>query len=426
MREKLAVAPVGPCYDLGGKTLPEAPKGLGEAFGRFQNRLEGSSMGMALKKFLSLDLEGALVASLLKLLLVWNPLWTLLASFFWGEWRVSSILFRWGWSLFEATLVSLFVFGMVRFYLLMERFFAAPRVLGTPRHGTGWYLLLMAFLVPPGIYVALHLMVAFINLFFAGDPIPTAFHWQYYGNGIFWSWMMLLVFFLFKSWQDLRDAANLSQLRAEELEKERLRALLAKLKDQLNPHFLFNTLNTVAALIPADPLKAERVVVKLSTLFQGVLAATRRTHHPLSKELEFCRDYLEIEQARFGPRLSAKVELEAGLEEGQWMVPVLILQPLVENAIKHGLSSRAAGGHLWIRAGRREGKLELSVEDDGVGFGHSTYSGNGTALENCRKRLELSYGRESGMEIAARPGGGTAVRLSFPLSQAETLALEAS
>ncbi|HUO57651.1 MAG TPA: histidine kinase [bacterium] len=382
-------------------------------------------MAQAWRKFFSLDLEKAFTASFLKLLLVWNPFWTLLVSLVWGEWRLSSILFRWSWCLFEASLVALFVFAMVRLYLLVEGLLAARRPQGPPPHGTGWYLLLMAFLVPPGIFLALHSMVAFINLFFAGDPIPAAFHWQYYGNGIFWSWMLLLVFFLFKSWQDLRDAANLSQLRAEELEKERLQALLAKLKDQLNPHFLFNTLNTVAALIPADPSKAERVVVKLSTLFQGVLAATRKTHQPLSGELDFCRDYLEIEQARFGPRLRAHVEVEEGLESAKWMVPVLLLQPIVENAIKHGLSSRAAGGSLWIRAARRDNHLELSVEDDGVGFGKSTYSGSGTALENCRKRLELSYGTEGRLEITSREGGGTRVQLILPLTQSESLSLGA-
>jgi LytS/YehU family sensor histidine kinase len=174
-------------------------------------------------------------------------------------------------------------------------------------------------------------------------------------------------------------------------------------------------LNTVASLIPADPSKAEQVVIKLSTLFQGVLESTRKSNHPLAKELEFCRDYLEIEQVRFGKRLSVRIETETGLESRKILVPVLLLQPLVENAVKHGLSSRASGGHLWVGAGLKEGHLEIWVEDDGVGFGNSTYAGSGTALENCRKRLELGFGKEGRIEISPREAGGTKVLLIMPV-----------
>jgi LytS/YehU family sensor histidine kinase len=199
------------------------------------------------------------------------------------------------------------------------------------------------------------------------------------------------------------------------LEKERLQALLTKLKDQMNPHFLFNTLNTVASLIHDDPVKAEKVVLKLSTLFQGLLEASRKGTHSLEKELEFCRDYLEIEQARFGKRLRVEFEKVRGIDPDKILVPVLLLQPLVENAIKHGLSSRASGGNLWIGAKKKNGHLELWVEDDGVGFGKSPYAGSGTALENCRKRLELGFGRAGQMEIMPREGGGTRVILALPL-----------
>jgi LytS/YehU family sensor histidine kinase len=183
----------------------------------------------------------------------------------------------------------------------------------------------------------------------------------------------------------------------------------------MNPHFLFNTLNTVASLIPADPPKAEQVVIKLSSLFQSILEATRKTDHSLKRELEFCRDYLDIEKARFGPRLTVRFKTEKNLNTEKIMVPVLLLQPLVENAVKHGISSRAKGGHIWIVASKRSGSLVLSVEDDGVGFGNSPYAGSGSALENCRKRLELGFGAEGRVEITARKGGGTKVLLHFPV-----------
>jgi signal transduction histidine kinase len=350
-----------------------------------------------------------------KLLFLWNPLWTLL-------WTVASILFlgksgvifTWVWNLSEATLVGLFGMAVIGVFLALEKAWGARTSWTPPQHGTGWFLLFLAFLTPAGLYLALHVMVWVINLTLPGAPMHPDFR-KYYGKEIFEGWVLLLACFLFKHWQDLRDTAQRAQLRAEELEKERLQALLTKLKDQMNPHFLFNTLNTVASLIHDDPAKAEKVVVRLSTLFQGVLSATRKSTHSLEKELEFCRDYLDIEQVRFGKRLVVKMEIKKTVDPGRLWVPVLLLQPMVENAIKHGLSSRASGGRLWIGAELREGHLELRVEDDGVGFGHSPYAGSGTALENCRKRLELSYGKEGRIEIQPREGGGTKVLLVMPV-----------
>jgi LytS/YehU family sensor histidine kinase len=185
----------------------------------------------------------------------------------------------------------------------------------------------------------------------------------------------------------------------------------------MNPHFLFNTLNTVASLIPEDPSKAEQVVVKLSSLFQAVLEATRKTNHSLKKELEFCRDYLDIEKSRFGARLVSRVKIEKNVDVEKLVVPVLILQPLVENAVKHGISSRAEGGHVWIGAMIHNGQLLLSVEDDGVGFGNSPYAGSGTALENCRKRLELEFGIEGTLEITSGKKGGTRMIIGLPLKK---------
>jgi hypothetical protein len=366
------------------------------------------------KSFFSLDFARGYVRSFLKLLFIVNPLWTFGVSFFSGEKSINSIFFRWGWDFLEATLVCLLGMGVIRAYLEAERLWISWSGRDKPRHGTGWYLLFLAFLIPPGLVLALHWMVSLINWFYIGPAIEPRFQWFYYGKEIFGGWLLLLICFFFKSWQDLRDAVAAGQLKAEEMEKERLQALLTKLKDQMNPHFLFNTLNTVAALIPADPNQAERVVVKLSGLFQAVLAASRKTTHSLAQELEFCRDYLEIEQARFGTRLKVKMQAGNDREKETIQLPVLILQPLVENAVKHGLSSRAHGGSLWVGYAREGAGLKIWVEDDGVGFGNSSYRGSGTALENCRKRLELSYGNGATIDIFPRKPEGTRVVMNLP------------
>jgi signal transduction histidine kinase len=378
-------------------------------------------MNRAWKWLLSLNFENDFFASFLKLLLVWNPTWTLVLSLLYERGSIRSVSFRWGWSFLEATVVGLFAMAVIQIFLFLEKAWLRARGKFYTSHGTGWYLLFLAFTVPFGLYLALHLIILLINWTFAGDPITPEFHWQYYESEIFWGWMLVLVFFFFKSWEELRDTARLNRIRAEELEKERLQALLTKLKDQMNPHFLFNTLNTVASLISADPSKAEQVVVKLSALFQAILEATRKTSHPLKKELDFCRDYLDIEKTRFGSRLTTKIKVDSNVNAESLMIPVLILQPLVENAVKHGISSRAAGGSVGINASMQETHLILSVEDDGVGFGNSPYAGSGTALENCRKRLELEFGFDGKMEIRPRKKGGTEIILTIPILKTKTI-----
>lgn len=389
----------------------------GQPLGRTNDRT-GFRMNLLWKKIFFLDFERSFLRSNLKLLFILNPLWTLLVAVIMGHQSWETVDSRWRLGLYEATVITLLAMALTSLYLLVERWWFARGAAVAPRHGTGWYLFFLALVVPPGIYLAFYAMVFVINAHYqVGEPIPFQVPWKYFETEIFWGWLLLLGVFAFKSWLDLRETAQHNLLRAEELEKERLRALLTKLQDQMNPHFLFNTLNTVAALIPQDPTKAEKVVVKLSSLLQGLLAATRKTRHSLKKELEFCRDYLEIEQARFGSRLKVQVKVEKGLDPARAMVPVMILQPMIENAIKHGLSSRASGGRLWVLCRPNDGKVEIRVEDDGVGFGKSPYSGSGTALENCRKRLELEFGSDGRLEIGPREKVGTRVLLSFPWTE---------
>jgi LytS/YehU family sensor histidine kinase len=155
--------------------------------------------------------------------------------------------------------------------------------------------------------------------------------------------------------------------------------------------------------------------VRLAELYRGVLASTKRVTHALDEELRICEAYLIVEQARFGERLHSRIEISEELRRTGPPVPVLLLQPLVENAVKHGLAPRGTGGAVSIRGRVVDRALELAVEDDGVGLGGSSQPGDGTGIVNARKRLQLSYGERASLELTPRPEGGTAAVLRIPL-----------
>jgi hypothetical protein len=204
------------------------------------------------------------------------------------------------------------------------------------------------------------------------------------------------------------------ELRASQLEAQLAEARLAALKAQLQPHFLFNTLNSIAALVHADPEAAERMIVLLSDLLRTTLASTGEQEIPLRRELEVLERYLEIERMRFPDRLGVLVEPGEGTLDA--LVPNLILQPLVENAIRHGIAPRLAPGTVTVRSRRAGEALEVEVADDGVGLGASRDADGRPAvgLANTRERLRQLYGDAAALDLAANPGGGLAARLRLP------------
>jgi len=209
-------------------------------------------------------------------------------------------------------------------------------------------------------------------------------------------------------WQLRSEARSATQEALIKLKDAQLSALTA----QMNPHLLFNALNTVAALIRTDPDRAEETVVRLADLYRGVLAATRLNTHSLTAELAICDAYLAVERARFGDRLRVSVRTEGDLSVE---VPALILQPLVENAVTHGLLGKAAGGTLSIEV-TVGSTISLVVSDDGVGMGHSTRSGNGAGIAVLKERLQLAYGDLATLRHLSSDGGGTRVELTLPIS----------
>ncbi len=211
--------------------------------------------------------------------------------------------------------------------------------------------------------------------------------------------------------------------REQELVELAATAQLAALRAQINPHFLFNSLNSIAQLIRADPDRAEACVERLAEMFRYVLRYGEKDFVPLAEELEMARAYLDIERARFGDRL--RVETHVDPPSLQHLIPNLILQPLVENAVRHGLSRKRGGGTVRIDARLADGCLELSVGDDGLGMPDTALERvyeHGIGLRNLRDRLARLYGPAHLPEITSAPGSGTRVRLRLPLRPAEAAA----
>jgi two-component system sensor histidine kinase AlgZ len=215
------------------------------------------------------------------------------------------------------------------------------------------------------------------------------------------------------TYQRMRRHAREVELRAENEHQAALRARIASLTARTNPHFLFNSLNTVAGLIGEDPERAEEAVERLSDLFRYTLDASRRARVPLSEEIEVVRSYLRMESLRFEDRLHYEVDV-ADADLGISVLP-LSVQPLVENAVRHGIEERGRGTVL-LRVTRDADALEISVSDDGPGPGNSSLKGSGTSMDDLRQRLELTHGSAASLETRERPTGGCEVLLRLPVS----------
>jgi two-component system LytT family sensor kinase len=209
---------------------------------------------------------------------------------------------------------------------------------------------------------------------------------------------------------------------AQALRETKLQQLLTEselkaLRAQINPHFLFNTLNTIAALISDAPDKAEQMTEQLAEVFRFALSRTNRKLIPLSEEFAFLQTYLEIEQARFGARLRVELQLDPKLTATE--IPSLLLQPLVENAIKHGLAAKPQGGTVRVTATDAGAQLQLIVEDDGNGWRNSSSNGHNIGLQNVTERLQMLYGERAQLDIQSAAGQGTRITITLPQDETE-------
>lgn len=214
-----------------------------------------------------------------------------------------------------------------------------------------------------------------------------------------------------KIWGNARTEQKLVE-QQQHLQEARLRALTS----QINPHFLFNTLNSIAALVRTDPVTARSVIVKLSKILRGLM---RKGDNFISlrEELAFIDDYLSIEKVRFGDKLRVIKEIDPTTLDLQ--VPSMLLQPLVENSLKHGLSNKVEGGTIRLRAHQGDGRLHLLVEDDGVGIPEARLQDLfelGIGISNVNERLKVLFGTDYRMSIDSKANEGTRAEIEIPIA----------
>ena len=227
-----------------------------------------------------------------------------------------------------------------------------------------------------------------------------------------WLCAPMVVGIALKVWNALRI-----ELKLEEQKRLLLEARLDALQRQINPHFLFNTLNSIASLVRSQPEMAREMTVKLANILRALLK-DHDSYVPLSEELKFTDDYLDIEVVRFGAE-KLRVAKEIDPRTLAVLVPSILLQPLIENSIKHGLEPRINGGTVTLRSRLEGDRVRIEVADDGVGMGNRPDSGlsrqgAGIGMRNVRERLDVLYGNQARFTVTSNPGRGTLVTIDIP------------
>ena len=207
---------------------------------------------------------------------------------------------------------------------------------------------------------------------------------------------------------------------AESLRRQVVEARMAAMQAQVEPHFLFNTLASIDHLIETDPPRASQMQKNLIALLRASMPSMREasgnggagTVRDLGRELAVIRPYLEILKVRMEERLATEIDVPEGLHSAEF--PPMMIQTLVENAVKHGLEPKPEGGRLRVKAEIVHGKLALSVADTGMGFGRAATAGTGVGLANIRERLQLLYGSKAALTLTENPAGGTVATITVP------------
>ena len=241
---------------------------------------------------------------------------------------------------------------------------------------------------------------------------------EWWLQGLVWLSAPIVVGIALKVWNALR-----MEIKLEEQKRLLLEARLDALQRQINPHFLFNTLNSITSLVRMKPELAREMTVKLANILRALLK-DHDTYVPLSEELDFTDDYLDIEVVRFGAE-KLRVEKEIDPRTLGVMVPSILLQPLIENSIKHGLEPRIHVGTVTLRSRLQGARVIIEVADDGVGVGARPESalprnGAGIGMKNVRERQEVLYGNQARFTVESNPGRGTLVSIELPANLPES------
>lgn len=279
----------------------------------------------------------------------------------------------------------------------------------------GWVLAAHAVLAP--LY-AWGTVEAFIGMVQLGAPEGTVetllgrYPWLLVTHGTLYV-IQFALYHLVRSVQRLR----LKEQQATELLARAREQELAALKAQINPHFLFNTLNSISATLRRNPEQAREMIAKLSGMMRYALDGADRDLVPLRDEIDFTRRYLDLEHHRFSDRLTAEVNIDADEDALDTPVPPMVLQPLVENALRHGIAPSEEGGSVTVQVTTENDRIQVCVEDTGVGPGEEnplSASENSTGLTNTSTRLQHTYGPDAALHTAENEPTGFRVRFSIP------------
>jgi sensor histidine kinase YesM len=282
-----------------------------------------------------------------------------------------------------------------------------PLLLRTPADWRRWLTLL--FSLPASVAAGL-----FLARLLSGFPVApgSPLYWQSLAVGLIFGLIGTVAFLLAQRINQLDEEVNRRRLAEEAQARRETEARLKLLRAQIEPHFLFNTLANVGSLIDADPPRARRLLDRLNDWLRASLAQSRKDATRLEDELVWLENWLEILRERFGSRLNWSID--ASSEARAMPFPALLLQPLVENAVKHGIEPKLGGGHLTLRARLEAGHLLIEVEDDGIGM---TNPGTGTGLANVRERLAALHDGAARLSLRANPAGGVTSRLELPCAR---------
>lgn len=292
------------------------------------------------------------------------------------------------------------------------------------RLGVRWYGALAAHLVFIPAYSVVHTTWNWLSrelaytIFALGaydyGILPIRYAMEFPNDVIDYAILATIVY-LFDHYRSAKD----QETRVAQLEAELAGARLRSLQAQLQPHFLFNALNTISSVMHTNVEAADRMLTKLGDLLRRTLRSSDAYEIPLERELQTLELYLDIMRARFAERLEVTVEVDPEVQHG--LVPQLLLQPLVENALRHGNPGPRTVARLTITAHRQDGMLVLSVEDNGSGVSQDLeeLKGRGVGLRNTTRRLAHLYGERQSLSLVNRPGGGLTVTVSFPFREVD-------